>query len=68
MPKRIKRTEGIQVVIVVLPPDSPGASKRLTLDLGTSPVVLGYQVANEVQKLIKKTQPKAEKTGAPAAA
>ena len=54
-------------MIVVLPPDSPGASKRLMLDLGTSPVVMGYQVANEVLKLMRKTSKKEEPETKPAA-
>ena len=68
MPKGIKRIEGIQVVIAVLPSGRPGASKRLTLDLETPPALFSFQVGEAAKNLLKKTQPKIEKAGSPAAA
>ena len=67
MPKGTKKAKGMRVVIVVLPPDRQGFSKWLMLDPNIPPAVAGYQIATEVQKLMRKMVNKEEPEVTPTA-
>ena len=58
---------GIQVLLAIIPPDSPGASIRVVYDPDLTPGLLAYEVGNQVKKLAKRITPKKPKEEAPPA-
>lgn len=51
--------KGIQVVVAIIPPDSPGSSVRLVYDPDLPAGLLGHEIASAAVKVIKKMRKKA---------